>query len=98
MRAHRDGTGDDADGDESAVNIQDTPSDHPDTRAELLDGPAAGQFRAIKVDGVPPAELDVELDDGRHVGYIYFGRRGDADSQAYGYGWDRQEPVAAPVT
>ena len=98
MRAHREGTSDAEGAAESAVEIQDTPSDEPDHRAELVDGPAAGQFRSIHADEGPPSELDVELDDGTHVAYIYFGRRGEADARAYAYGWDRQEPASAPVT
>jgi len=81
-----------------AVDIQDTPSPTPDHRAELVDGPAAGEFRAIDVDDTPPATLDVELDDGTHVAYIYFGRRGALDPQAYAYGWDREPPATAPIT
>jgi hypothetical protein len=53
-----------------AVDIQDTPSPTPDHRAELIDGPAAGGFRPIDVDGTPPATLDVELDDGTPVASI----------------------------
>jgi hypothetical protein len=68
-----------------------------DARAELVDGPAAGGFRPIHVETAPPATLDVELDDGTHVAYMYFGRRGDIDGQAYAYGWDRQAPMTAPI-
>jgi len=69
-----------------------------DRTAELIDGPAAGGIRPIRLDGdVPPATLDVELDDGEHVAYIYFGRPGERDSSAYAYGWDRQDPDPEPV-
>lgn len=98
MRTHRDGAQDIGDGSESAVDIQDTPSEHADHRAELVDGPAAGGFRPIRFEQGPPSEIDVELDDGTHVAYIYFGRRGEADATAYAYGWDRQLPATAPVT
>jgi hypothetical protein len=97
MRSHREGTHDAEGAAESAVDIQDTPSDEPDHRAELTDGPAAGEFRAIHVDGTPPSELDVELPDGTHAGYVYFGRRGDLDGTAYAYGWDRQQPATTPL-
>lgn len=80
------------------VIVRDTPSPTPDHRAELVDGPAAGQFRAIDGDDAPPATLDVALDDGTHVAYIYFGRRGSIDPVAYAYGWDREPPATAPVT
>ena len=100
MRTHRDGSDDIGDGSESAVDIQDTPSDDADRRAELVDGPAAGGFRAIRLEHAttPPATIDIELDDGTHAAYIYVGRRGDADITAYAYCWDRQEPATAPIT
>jgi len=100
MRTHRDGADDIQDGSESAVDLQDTPADDADRRAELIDGPAAGQHRPIRLEesATPPATIDVELEDGTHAAYIYFGRRGEADPTAYAYGWDREEPATAPVT
>lgn len=100
MREHRDGADDLGDGSESAVDIQDTPDDGADRVAELLDGPGAGGRRPIRLEdrGTPPATIDVELDDGRHAAYIYFGRRGEADITAYAYGWDREEPATDPIT
>lgn len=73
-------------------------SEH-DRTAELIDGPAAGTTRPIRLDEahVPPATIDVELDDGEHVAYIYFGRPGEHDVAAYAYGWDRQDPDPEPV-